>query len=427
MISRTVSILGSTGSIGTQAPTSSGATVTASRFEPSPPAAISTLARQTVEFEVPFVAAARRQRQDLRSALASYAQAPAARPYAPEVVVGADAATTVAAIGADVVLNGITGAIGLRPTLAALASGATLALANKESSSSVATSFRAAARPDQIVPADSEHSAIAQSLRGGRREEVRRLVVTASGDPSGLVSRAIARGDARAGARAPELCDGQGHHHELGDPGQQGPGGHRGAPASTCPSLPSTSSCTRSSDSLDGRVPRRLDHRPDGTATDARADRARPVLAGSPRRHRRAVRLVARTGLGVPSARRRRLPAVRLARRWGRPGHGPAVYNAANEVCVEAFHGGRISFPDIVDTVARVVEAHDGSDHDSSSVEGCCAQTLRAGACHGDRGEGEPMSWLATRRGAHRRPGWALSIALHEVGTWCRAKASECG
>jgi 1-deoxy-D-xylulose-5-phosphate reductoisomerase len=64
-------------------------------------------------------------------------------------------------------------------------------------------------------------------------------------------------------------------------------------------------------------------------------------------------------------------PAVRLARQVGEAGGtAPAVYNAANEVCVEAFHGGRISFLDIVDTVARVVEAHDGSDHDSSSVEG---------------------------------------------------------
>ena len=64
-------------------------------------------------------------------------------------------------------------------------------------------------------------------------------------------------------------------------------------------------------------------------------------------------------------------PAVKLARTAGKAaGTAPAVYNAANEVCVEAFHGGRISFLDIVDTVARVVEAHDGSDHDSSSVEG---------------------------------------------------------
>ena len=51
----------------------------------------------------------------------------------------------------------------------------------------------------------------------------------------------------------------------------------------------------------------------------------------------------------------------------------PAVYNAANEVCVDAFHEGAIRFTDIVDTVARVIEAHTGSDLDASSVEGVLA------------------------------------------------------
>ncbi len=85
--------------------------------------------------------------------------------------------------GADVVLNGITGSIGLRPTLAALAQGSVLALANKESLIVGGPLVKAAARPGQIVPVDSEHSAIAQSLRGGRAEEVSRLVLTASGGP----------------------------------------------------------------------------------------------------------------------------------------------------------------------------------------------------------------------------------------------------
>ena len=67
-------------------------------------------------------------------------------------------------------------------------------------------------------------------------------------------------------------------------------------------------------------------------------------------------------------------PAVRLARRVGEAGSTfPAVYNAANEVCVDAFHDGVISFTDIVDTVERVVEAHTGSELDASSVEGVLA------------------------------------------------------
>lgn len=101
-----------------------------------------------------------------------------------ELLTGPDAAAQLAARPTDVVLNGITGAVGLGATLAALAAGNTLALANKESLVVGGALVRAAQqRPDQIVPVDSEHSAIAQALRGGRRDEVARLVLTASGGP----------------------------------------------------------------------------------------------------------------------------------------------------------------------------------------------------------------------------------------------------
>ena len=83
----------------------------------------------------------------------------------------------------DVVLNGITGAVGLRPTLAALDAGNTLALANKESLIIGGPLVVERAKPGQIVPVDSEHSALAQCLRGGTAPEVRRLVLTASGGP----------------------------------------------------------------------------------------------------------------------------------------------------------------------------------------------------------------------------------------------------
>ena len=86
-------------------------------------------------------------------------------------------------VDADVVLNAITGSIGLGSTLAALKAGRTLALANKESLIVGGELVLAAARPGQIVPVDSEHSAIAQALRSGTHAEVRRLVVTASGGP----------------------------------------------------------------------------------------------------------------------------------------------------------------------------------------------------------------------------------------------------
>ena len=101
----------------------------------------------------------------------------------PEVLAGPDAATELAGRACDVVLNGMTGAVGLEPTLAALRAGHSLALANKESLIIGGPLVTAAAAPGQIVPVDSEHSALAQCLVGGRADEVRRLVLTASGGP----------------------------------------------------------------------------------------------------------------------------------------------------------------------------------------------------------------------------------------------------
>lgn len=85
--------------------------------------------------------------------------------------------------GVDVVLNAVVGSIGLAPSLAALRSGARLALANKESLVAGGALVLDAAAPGQIVPVDSEHSAIAQCLRAGTAAEVDRLVLTASGGP----------------------------------------------------------------------------------------------------------------------------------------------------------------------------------------------------------------------------------------------------
>lgn len=165
-----VLVLGSTGSIGTQA-----LEVIAAhpdRFEVVGLAAgganLDTLARQRAETGVTNVAVADERAAQL-----------AGVPYR-----GADAVTRlVEDTEADVVLNALVGALGLRPTLAALASGARLALANKESLVAGGPLVLRAARPGQIVPVDSEHSALAQCLRGGSPEEVAKLVLTASGGP----------------------------------------------------------------------------------------------------------------------------------------------------------------------------------------------------------------------------------------------------
>ena len=184
MSAKRVTLLGSTGSIGTQ-----GLDVISAhpdRFEVGALAGgsnIALLAEQAVRFTPSVVAAAAGDEGSLRAAISAAAEAAGVRGYDPEVLVGPEAATEVAGRPADVVLNGITGAIGLRPTLAALRAGTTLALANKESLIIGGPLVKDVAAPEQIVPVDSEHSAIAQCLRGGRAEEVRRLVVTASGGP----------------------------------------------------------------------------------------------------------------------------------------------------------------------------------------------------------------------------------------------------
>lgn len=216
-------LLGSTGSIGTQtlevlsrlgehAPRVAALAAGGSRLE--------LLARQAITWEVPVLAVtgggedlAGRLRQALRAAAAQ-----ASRPDpVTTILTGPDAATTAvqtAELGAgDTVVNGITGSVGLLPTLAALASGARLALANKESLVVGGALVRQAlTRPGQIVPVDSEHSAIAQALASGRHEkgltspvlsgrsEVRRLVLTASGGPFRGRSRAELTGISAAAA-----------------------------------------------------------------------------------------------------------------------------------------------------------------------------------------------------------------------------------
>ncbi|GMA26482.1 hypothetical protein GCM10025864_42410 [Luteimicrobium album] len=157
---RTVTLLGSTGSIGTQAVDVIGRNperfvVEAISAGGADPALVIDQARalgvRAVAVADPEAA------RVVRAALGSV-----------EVLDGPGAAAEVAGRGSDVVLNGITGAVGLRPTLAALGVGSTLALANKESlviGGRLVTG--AVRRPDQVVPVDSEHSAIAQSLRSG--------------------------------------------------------------------------------------------------------------------------------------------------------------------------------------------------------------------------------------------------------------------
>lgn len=168
---RRVIVLGSTGSIGTQA-------LEVIRDNPdrftlvglaAGGSNLPRFAAQAAEFPTAELALATSEPAELQNR---------------RVRTGPSAATDlVARLECDVVLNGITGSIGLAPTLAALAAGRTLALANKESLIAGGSLVKRLAKPGQIVPVDSEHSALAQALRSGTHAEVAKLVLTASGGP----------------------------------------------------------------------------------------------------------------------------------------------------------------------------------------------------------------------------------------------------
>ncbi|GAA6526517.1 1-deoxy-D-xylulose-5-phosphate reductoisomerase [Intrasporangium sp. DVR] len=371
---RRVILLGSTGSIGTQALDL--VRRNPDRFEVvglSAGGNLGLLAEQAVALRVPVVAAASATPEELAAAIASAAAAtrpptwgsggagasPAA--YDPELLTGPDASSALAARPADVVVNGITGAIGLEPTLAALRAGTTLALANKESLIIGGPLVKALAAPGQIVPVDSEHSAIAQCLRGGRAEEVRRLVVTASGGPFRGRTRAELAGVTPEQALAhPNFAMGRvitTNSATLVNKGLEVIEAH------LLFDIPF--------DRIDVVVhPQQMIHSMvefvDGS-TIAQAGPPRmlvPIALGMSWPERIADADVPCDWTKAQSWEFEPLddeafPAVALARRVGEAGGTwPAVYNAANEVAVDAFHEGRLSFVGIVDTVAAVVDSY---------------------------------------------------------------------
>ena len=363
---REVVLLGSTGSIGTQAldvvrraPDRLRVVGLAAGGE-----RVDLLAAQALELGVDVVAVARAGAvQDLQLAFYAHAQA---RGYSageyrlPKVLAGPDAATELAAWPCDVVLNGMTGSVGLAPTLAALQAGRTLALANKESlvaGGPLVTPYR-----DQIVPVDSEHSALAQCLRGGRAEEVRRLVLTASGGPF--------RGRSRAALA--DVTPEQALAHPTWDMG----------PVVT---INSATLVNKGLELIEAHllfdVPYdRVDvvvHPQSVVHSMVEFTDGSTLVQASPPDMRLPIALgltwpdrLPHPGYGLDWTAAQTwafeplnadaFPAVDLCRAaGGRGGTAPAVLNAANEECVAAFLDGRLPFPAIVDTVAEVVERHE--------------------------------------------------------------------
>lgn len=363
---RDVVLLGSTGSIGTQAIDL--VRRNPDRFRVVGLAAgggnVALLAAQAIELGVDVVAVAQASAvQDLQ--LAFYAQAQR-RGFAtgdfkiPKILAGPDAVSELATWPAEVVLNGVDGSRGLAPTLAALHAGRTVALANKESLVAGGALVRAAVtRPAQLVPVDSEHTALAQCLRAGAGTEVRRLVITASGGPF--------RGRTRAelAAVTPEQA--------LAHPTWRM--GH----------LITINSATLVNKGLEVieahelyRVPYdRIEvvvHPQSVLHSMVEFVDGSTMAQASPPDMRLPIALALGWPERVPDAApavdwsaahrwelepldEAAFPAVALAKAAGAAGRClPAIYNAANEECVAAFTAGRLPFLGIVDTIGQVLD-----------------------------------------------------------------------
>jgi 1-deoxy-D-xylulose-5-phosphate reductoisomerase len=331
---RRVIILGSTGSIGTQA--------------------LEVVAANPDRFEVVGLAAGTN-----RELLAEQASKFGVK----QAVLGAEDATKlVLDTEADVVINGITGSIGLAPTLATLNSGKTLALANKESLIVGGRLVTAAAKPGQIVPVDSEHSALAQCLMSGKHSEVQKLILTASGGPfrgwtrealdevtpeqalahpTWVMGKVVTTNSATLVNKGLELIEA----HLLFD-----------IPFDRIAVTVHPQSVVHSMvEFIDGSV----------LAQCSPPNMKLPIALGMSWPDR--VPNVAPACDWTKAATWNFEPlnesvfgAVKLARQVGQAGLTyPAVYNAANEEAVEAFHERRIGFNQIVDLIKRVVDAHE--------------------------------------------------------------------
>lgn len=361
---RRVALVGSTGSIGTQGlEVIAGAPERFAAVALAAGANVDLLAEQAVATGAEAVGAASATEEQVRAALAAAAERAGVDVPSPEVFVGPEAAERIAGWpGADTVLNGMTGSIGLRPTLAALHAGHRLALANKESLIVGGALVKQAAAPGQIVPVDSEHSALAQALLGGTPAEVRRLVVTASGGPF--------RGRSRA--ELEDVTPAEALAHPTWDMGR-------------VVTTNSASMVNKALEVIEAHLlfdipleridvvvhPQSVVHSMvefvDGStlAQASPPDMRLPIALGMGWPHR------------VPGAApgcdwtqaaswtfepldEDAFPAVAAAKAAAAasPTH-MAVFNAANEEAVDAFHDGLISFPAIVDTVRAVVDSYD--------------------------------------------------------------------
>jgi 1-deoxy-D-xylulose-5-phosphate reductoisomerase len=388
---RDVVLLGSTGSIGTQA--IDVVLRAPERFRVTAVAAgggnVALLAQQAAQLRVRAVGVGRADAADELRTLLDAAWPGDVPP--PTIHAGPDATTRLAQLGCDVVLNAVAGSQGLRATLAALEAGLVVALANKESLIAGGPLVTARAAPGQLVAVDSEHSALAQCLRAGTADEVRRLVLTASGGPF--------RGRSRA-----ELTDAT-------------PSDALAHPTWDMGKLVTTNSATLVNKGLEvieahllfGIPYNRIDvvvHPQSVVHSMVEFTDGSTIAQASPPDMRLPIALALGWPDRVPGAALAvdwttaqswtfepldtdAFPALDLARRAGLAGGcAPAVYNAANEELVAAFHAGGIGFLQIVDTLGDVL-----------------------------------AEWLSERHGTVGNPGTVVDVEQAEE--WARGRSRE--
>jgi 1-deoxy-D-xylulose-5-phosphate reductoisomerase len=356
---KSVTILGSTGSIGTQA-------LDVVRRNPdrfkvvglsAAGANQELLVGQVREFLPPHVAIADEQAAaDVKAKIGALPGV--------EVIVGPDAAERLAGeTETDLVLNGLVGSAGLAPTLATLQSGKTLALANKESlviGGELVTDL-IKGEPERLLPVDSEHAALAMALRGERREDLKRVVLTGSGGPfRGWTRSELARASVKEALQHPVWSMG---------------------PKIT---IDSATLMNKGLEVIEAHYLFDLEYssihvliHPEGLVHamaefrdgSLRAEMAQPdmrlpiqLAMAWPERLSTGVEPVPLTekSLTFEPVDREAFPAVDLAYRVGGLGLTfPAVMNAANEVAVMAFLEGKIPLNRIVELVQTVVDEHE--------------------------------------------------------------------
>ena len=360
---RRIVLLGSTGSIGTQT-----LDVVRSRRDQFGVVALAASGRNTgllAEQVAAFLPA--------RVAVADSEAIPALRHELavrgvkmPQLLTGPEAAAELASSDCDVVLNAITGAAGLEPTLAALRAGRTLALANKESLVIGGRLVTDLAAPGQLVAVDSEHSAFAQALRAGRSQEVARLILTASGGPF----RGRVRGELVTVTPQEAMA------HPTWNMGR-------------VITINSATLVNKGLELIEAALLYRVTlddivvtvHPQSVVHSMVEFSDGSTIAQASPPDMRLPIGLALTWPDRLPAAAApcdwtrpsswtfeplddATFPAVELARRAGKAaGTAPAVYNAANEVLVDAFCESRIGFLKITDLIAQCLDEHLGIGH----------------------------------------------------------------